>query len=569
MKVFNNLKLEIKLGIGFGFLSLCMVFIGVFGFNGMSKLKEEVTTLANVQTVAIAEISQINSNIGEMWSNITVIINRDLKELHNNKIKDIRLIRDKTIEILDEYKQLEIDNGTLLNEFSTCLYEFFDLANDIIESSEGNNFSRATVYYLNASVNYEKLIEEMNALIDISKTNASDSLEESLELYKSLKSGLIILVTISAIITVIMITSIIAFIMISITNITKFAEDIGNGDFTHRIKVTTNEQFGILGKSLNKAADNMSDALKIILTTSSTLHNIVTECTSKFIILNEALQDISAATQQLSASMQQTAICSEEMSDASLVIEKSIISVSEKAELGAETSNNIVKRTVDLKQNFINSKDNATNIFVDIKSSLENSLENAKSVNQINELARSILSITKKTNLLALNANIEASRAGEAGAGFSVVADEIRNLAINSKMAVEKIQDVVEVVTDSVNDLMKNSDKLLNFVGTDITNDYNLMLETTDIYSKDCEVINDMTYNLNDISQKVSSSTTSLTQIIKEVTNASEEGAKTTELVSNKISEITIGTDKIMENINIANTTAMELNNLLKRFKIN
>ena len=102
----------------------------------------------------------------------------------------------------------------------------------------------------------------------------------------------------------------------------------------------------------------------------------------------------------------------------------------------------------------------------------DRALDDAKFVEQIGVLADSILTITAQTNLLALNASIEAARAGEAGKGFAVVAEEIRMLAEQSKDAVANIQSVTENVNVAVGTLTGDSNKLLDFVDTDIVQSF-------------------------------------------------------------------------------------------------
>ena len=93
---------------------------------------------------------------------------------------------------------------------------------------------------------------------------------------------------------------------------------------------------------------------------------------------------------------------------------------------------------------------------------VKNALVNCKSVNEIESLTSEILEISEQTNLLALNASIEAARAGEAGKSFSVVAEEIRELADNSKNTANDIQEISKKVIDAVGNVAGNSTELVS-----------------------------------------------------------------------------------------------------------
>lgn len=156
------------------------------------------------------------------------------------------------------------------------------------------------------------------------------------------------------------------------------------------------------------------------------------------------------------------------------------------------------------------------------KEVMSSAIDESRKVKDIESLTEDILSIAAQTNLLALNASIEAARAGEAGKGFAVVADEIRQLADSSKETANNIQGISAGVIAAVERLIDNSSELMEFVGTDIVEDFNKfeliadsydndadkMGEMIDDYGKKAELIKattaEMTNNVNDIASTVS-----------------------------------------------------------------
>jgi len=144
-------------------------------------------------------------------------------------------------------------------------------------------------------------------------------------------------------------------------------------------------------------------------------------------------------------------------------------------------------------------------------------------VGRINELTANILNISSQTNLLALNASIEAARAGEAGKGFAVVADEIRNLAENTKSAATDIQNISQIVTQSVEELVKNANQLMSYMTEKVMHDYDEFEDTTNGYRLEIESISKMLTNFNLQAEMLSEISNQMAQGIQGITMSVEE----------------------------------------------
>ena len=149
---------------------------------------------------------------------------------------------------------------------------------------------------------------------------------------------------------------------------------------------------------------------------------------------------------------------------------------------------------------------------------LNEAIENSKSVDQVNVLTKEILSISVSTNLIALNASVEASRAGETGRGFAVVAGEIRELADSCAKTATRIQEVNQVVTKAVYNLSKNAQDLIDYMNDTILAEFQLFVSAGQQYKEDASYIEQEMEQFHNKTQH-------LRNAIKHITSAIDEGA--------------------------------------------
>lgn len=351
----------------------------------------------------------------------------------------------------------------------------------------------------------------------------------------------------------------------------KVADKIAGGNLTESVPLAYQKQkdeIGALARDIQKMRDELlgtvsgiSDAMGIINTQMDAIHSAIGG-------LNHNIADTSASTEELSAGMEETGASAEELNATAIEIEQEVGQITEKAEEGAEKSREIHNRASELNQNINASIERSNKIFKEIEGHLEVALEDSKAVDEINALAAAILEITSQTTLLALNASIEAARAGEAGRGFAVVASEIGALAHTSKNTVAQIQNVTKTVMKAVTSLSDSANELLQFVSGDVLTKFTEMLDAAESYTKDADYVNSMTDELNHISHKLKESTHLLLRAISEVSNAAQEGARTTTVIAEETNEIASNISVVSDNMDRSGATFDELVVMVSAFKI-
>jgi methyl-accepting chemotaxis protein len=348
-------------------------------------------------------------------------------------------------------------------------------------------------------------------------------------------------------------------------------EQISNGNLSVEIPnkyLKKKDEIGLIVKSLQQMIDTLRNMIQNIINESNKSTEAFSIVNENVGILKAQIDESASTTEEISAGMEQTAASSQEMNAAATEIENAAESIALKAQEGAITVEQIQERANELRTSVMNSQNNTMLILDKTKNTLEKAIEDSKAVDQITILSNAILQITSQTNLLALNAAIEAARAGEAGRGFAVVAEEIRKLADSSGSTALEIQGIIKTVHNSVNNLSSSSNKLMEFVSTDVKEDYTLMLDATDKYQKDAESINDIVTDFSATSEELLASIQNMMKIIEEITAATNEGAtgttniaESTGVILEKISEIAVQT----ENVRVGSTN---LAKAVEKFRI-
>ena len=181
-----------------------------------------------------------------------------------------------------------------------------------------------------------------------------------------------------------------------------------------------------------------------------------------------------------------------------------------------EDSREIQNRAGEMEQRSTVSSEKTHKMYVLMKQRSDEAIEKSKAVSRIHELTDDIKSISSNTNLLALNASIEAARAGDAGRGFAVVADEIGALAAQTLNTVDNISGIVDEVSDSVSNLNSCISELMTFLEETVLTDYGMFRDSGARYREDADYF-------IDVMSRVRAGTDSLENHIEEIVSATDD----------------------------------------------
>lgn len=346
---------------------------------------------------------------------------------------------------------------------------------------------------------------------------------------------------------------------------------IAGGDFTCQLPrqlFNRKDDFGILGRQLEDMKHQVSALIKEVKNQGIIINDVVDAVKDNVFVLSGNIEDVSATTQELAASMEETAASSETIKNMSHEIELAAKNIANRSQDGAEQAASIHERASEARDKAKVQREHARQMNNEIRESLTRALKEAEVVQQIEVLSSAIMDITNQTNLLALNASIEAARAGDAGKGFAVVATEIGGLAEQSKQTVTKIQSVTEKVTAAVRNLSEDAEHLLEFVGNDVVESYDMFDAVASAYNRDAEDIDALISDFSATSEELLASIDGVLEAMDGIADATNEGAKGTTDIASKTCDVKSRTDTVSGEVERCNDTAKRLNEEISLFVV-
>lgn len=339
------------------------------------------------------------------------------------------------------------------------------------------------------------------------------------------------------------------------------------GDLTIRLVNHSEDEIGQIVKGINQFLELLQASMIVIKSGSSTIRDSSESITGQMVQSKDLTSNISASLNELSASMEEISSTILSIDLGAQEVLSSADMIDEEAKRNASHMEGIVSHAELVFEETNQSKIQTKTMMDQIQGTMEEAIRNSRSVEQINVLTGNILGISAQTNLLALNASIEAARAGAAGKGFSIVADEIRKLAENTKETANDIQTISLMVTESVEELVKNATDIMGYINEKVLADYESFVVLANDYKTDTDAMNQLlagfsksSGDLRKVSEDIANGLQGITMAVEESVRVVIHSSEDTGSLLSAITAITLEAGK-------NETIGTELNSQLNRFK--
>jgi methyl-accepting chemotaxis protein len=435
----ENLKLRTKLLSSFCLCALITVGVGVLGEIGISRLNDIFLTTTDDTVFSAEKAAAVRSNIILTSRNLYKIIALSSLKINDSEIKSTTELLTTSIEQVS--KDFAIYRTTTLQDDERVAGDAFEKdwqayqtgiqrALQAINSHEIDQLDN--IINTGLSPNFKRISEELNIILASNARQVKDARQNGVDTYKSVTLILLVgalLAVACAIALGLLVTRMITKpIYLSMES----ASRVASGNLIQDIVVKGEDETAQLLKALNAMQGNLKHTVQDISNASNQLASaasdltVVTDDSTRVLIKqNDEIQLAATAVNEMTAAAEEVA--------------RSAATASVASNKAAEESS-IGQGQVQQAVSAMNS------IAVEIKDSTQRVETLAGQIRDITKVLDVIRSIAEQTNLLALNAAIEAARAGEQGRGFAVVADEVRALAHRTQDSTGEIESMIGVV---------------------------------------------------------------------------------------------------------------------------
>ena len=437
--------------LGFSFIALLVIGLGFFSINRMIVIRQATIDMESNQLPSIGYLgNMLENSLRLRITSFRTLVNREPAALRETEGRIADLIG-KLQEARKNYAALPAgdEERAVFRQFEATLAGFLDVQSQVLDLSHQEKVEDMRNMINTRMKDATDLMgTQINQLIAINKAGATQAAVTAKQQYDVATAGIIGVAVVAVLMTLLLAWLLTRSIVNPLSRAVHAAEEIAAGDLTRPITIDGKDEATQLLKALVTMQLNLRQTIELISGSATQLASAAEE-------LSAVTEESSRGLQQQNNEIEQAATAVNEMTAAVEEVARNAVSTSEASQQSNQTARQGRDRVVET----VKSIQGMTQQIQDTTGLVQGLAEQGRDIGKVLDVIRSI---AEQTNLLALNAAIEAARAGEAGRGFAVVADEVRALAHRTAQSTTEIEQMVAGIQtrtgDAVQSMSRNTE---------------------------------------------------------------------------------------------------------------
>ncbi|WP_188207830.1 methyl-accepting chemotaxis protein [Alkalibacillus aidingensis] len=495
--------------------------LGLVGYISIQMIDLQNSSQSNVEV--ILESKDLHSQLVSSEQSLTTFFYNPSEATSHSAITEIEQLED-TINNLSNLIETE-EQESWLSQAQDKYNDWKELAISAVETESMNEVNRQALRTAGL-VNDAYMLEQVS----------TDWYNDNLAAQKATIDNLIIFIIVAS--TILVIVSILSTVRISkriadpLQSLARQAKEAADGKLSVSIETSEHkkDEINLLKKSFQQMMVNLKDTVESIHEIGENVSNFSTKLNKEMMILTEGSQQVASSTDELAQGSQSISSDVQDAVDLIDNMQHSFVhntSQTQEASLAGENAFKSVKDGQEAMQNQRHITEDSRLAIDKVKSAVD---QFTQFTSQIENAVELVNDIAEQTNLLALNATIEAARAGEHGKGFAVVADEVRKLAEQSTSATDNIGEMVYQIKQGVQTINSETD------------------QSTKLSEQQLAAVDQSEQSFKKIYQNVANIDERLDQLVEGMNQSkqkSEQISASMESISSVIEETAAGTEEI------------------------